>query len=114
MPALRVQIPQVPPIKQGCIRTDLELMTILLTPTGPGMNNVTIRTKIDPKIPRWVLASKASRWLINYLGRNCYVKFREIMAAFESSDFELRMKKDHQYFARLRERLAESGVISNI
>jgi hypothetical protein len=87
-------------------------MTILVVPTGPGMNNVTIRTKIDPKIPRWVLASKVSRWLINRIGRQCYTLFRKIMGDFDSSDFGLRMKSDQRYFARLRERLAESQLIS--
>jgi hypothetical protein len=98
---------QVPPLRTGHIRTELELMTILWKPTGPGMNDVTIRTKIDPKMPRWVLTGKVSRWLINKIARQSFSQFLQIIKDFESSDFSLRMQQDLGYFDRLRERLAE-------
>jgi hypothetical protein len=98
---------QVPPLKTGHIRTDLELMTILWKPTGPGINDVTIRTVIDPKIPRWMLKSKVSRWLINQIARQSFAQFLQIIKDFESSDFSLRMQQDRPYFDRIRERVVE-------
>jgi hypothetical protein len=107
---------QIPPLKKGCVRIDMDLITILLVPTGGvagrnGRNEVAhdikIKAAMDLKIPRWVLTGRVAKWLVNTLGRSVYGYVMNILRDWESTDFAERAAYDKEYFEKLSTRIAE-------